>query len=234
MGRSLISPSFSARLLLFRAFGEGGVVVHYSTAHHHPLQQLPGQSAELCIDQYDLLQEHPSIRRPARFVFFSSLQAPVGTSGLQWPARERQPALVTAPSSRKPTAVASQDHVRRLRLGSRLKRCVFGRPAGTTSNCFDTHGEAFKSGRGILREKAERGNGFNKALRASWEFRPSRNLFSSRLSNELLIGLRGLYNKEVVKLWGFYLRWAVSKKKTKKKRKAKVGDPVGQCPLEAF
>lgn len=52
--------------------------------------------------------------------------------------------------------------------------------------------------------------------------------FSSRLSNESLIGLHGRYNKEVVKLRSvFYL--ALSKK-----IKPKVGDPVAGCPHEAF
>lgn len=99
-----LRPSFVVRGLR----GAGArVVVHYSsTRNHHPLQQLPGQSAQRCIDQYDLFQERSSIHRPARFVFSSSLQTPVGTSGLQWPASERQPALVTAPSPLKPTVVA--------------------------------------------------------------------------------------------------------------------------------
>lgn len=67
-----LCPSFVVQGLRGR---EGGSCPLF----HHPLQQLPGQSAELRIDQYDLLQEHPSVRRPARFVFFSSLQASVGT-----------------------------------------------------------------------------------------------------------------------------------------------------------
>lgn len=48
MGRSLISPSFSARLLLFRAFGEGkGVVVHYSTTHSSSSQVSPQSSVSI-------------------------------------------------------------------------------------------------------------------------------------------------------------------------------------------
>lgn len=59
-------------------------------------------------------------------------------------------------------------------------------------------------------------------------FGPHGMFFSPRLSNESLIGLYGLYNKEVVKLQGgFYL--ALSKK-----IKPKVCDPVGGCPHEAF
>lgn len=46
----------------------------------------------------------------------------------------------------------------------------------------------------------------------------------------MLIGLRGLYNEEVVKLRGFLFALGHVKKK---KRKAKVGDPVGRCPREA-
>lgn len=50
-------------------------------------------------------------------------------------------------------------------------------------------------------------------------FGPPGMFFSSRLSNELLIGLRGLYNKEVVKLRVFFLfaLGHVKKKKTQRK-----------------
>lgn len=150
MGRTLISPSFSARLLLIMAFGEGkGVVVHYSTTHSSSSQVSPQSSVSI-----NTTFSKNTLPSAGRLGLFSS-----AVCRHQW-ALERRAACV-----------------RRLRLGSRLKRCVLGRPAGTTSNCLDTHGEALKSGRGILREKAERGNGFNKALRASWEFRPSRNVF---------------------------------------------------------
>lgn len=67
-----------------------------------------------------------------------------------------------------------------------------------------------------------------KRYRRHGSFGPHGMFFSSRLSNELLIGLYGRYNKEVVKLrGGFYL--ALSKK-----IKARLGDHLGGCPHEAF
>lgn len=41
----------------------GQLAVHYSTAPHRPLRQLPGQSAGRHMDRYDLLKEHPSSGR---------------------------------------------------------------------------------------------------------------------------------------------------------------------------
>lgn len=46
-------------------------------------------------------------------------------------------------------------------------------------------------------------------------FGPHILFFSLQLSNELLIRLRSLYNKEIVKLWGFlFVLGPVKKKKT--------------------
>lgn len=50
-------------------------------------------------------------------------------------------------------------------------------------------------------------------------FGPPGMFFSSRLSNELLIGLRGLYNKEVVKLRVFFICAWPCKRKKKPQRK---------------
>lgn len=67
-----------------------------------------------------------------------------------------------------------------------------------------------------------------KGYRRHGSFGPHGMFVSSRLSNESLIGLHSRYNKEVVKLRGsFYL--ALSKK-----IKARLGDPLGGCPREAF
>lgn len=62
-------------------------------------------------------------------------------------------------------------------------------------------------------------------------FGPPGMFFSSRLSNELLIGLRGLYNKEVVKLRVFfYLRLAMLKKNAKQRLVTLWGD----APVRPF
>lgn len=143
-------PSFVVRGLW------GRVAVHYSPPSSPPAPRSVRRALYGSI--------RPSPRTPflrLGFVFSSRLPTPVGTSGPRGPLKSQFNEITCGGCDS---------------IFVRGTAC-FGCPVGTTSNCLDTHGGVFKSGRGILWEKSERGNGFNKALRASREFWPSWNVF---------------------------------------------------------
>lgn len=210
-----LHPSFVVRGLW------GRIVVHESTAHHRPLRGLPGQSAGRRTDQYDLLQEHPSFSRglfsPPHCRHQWALQACRG--------QRAKGSLRSLPRRPLKSRQRWLNEITCIDCDSALVRGAagFGCPVGTTSDCLDTHCEA-EFPRRRPREEMD----LIKGYRRHGSFGPHGMFVSSRLSNESLIGLYSRYNKEVVKLRGsFYL--ALSKK-----IKARLGDPLGGCPREAF